>query len=47
VTDHGRLVGLVGFAEITTLLTIRRAVTARQPHVVTATGPTVRRTGTR
>ena len=39
VTEHGRLVGLVGLDEITNLLRIRRAVARRQPHVTRAGVP--------
>jgi Zn-dependent protease/CBS domain-containing protein len=46
VTDHGRLVGLVGLDEITTLLRMRRAV-ARGRHQANVSAPsTLRPTGT-
>jgi Zn-dependent protease len=46
VTDHGRLVGLVGLEEITNLLRLRRAVTGRRHHAAATAPPPVRRTGT-
>jgi Zn-dependent protease/CBS domain-containing protein len=46
VTDHGRLVGLVGLDEITNLLRFRRAIAGRQVHVTSAEPPTTMRTGT-
>jgi CBS domain-containing protein len=45
VTDHGRLVGLVGLKEITNMLRFRRAV-AHQPTVIEEERPTYRRTDT-
>jgi predicted transcriptional regulator len=45
VTDHGRLVGLVGLDEITNLLRFRRAVAGRWHHTTSAAPPSVRRTG--
>ena len=47
VTDHGRLVGIIGLDEITNWLRLRRTV-ARRPHQANAPAPsTFRRTGTR
>jgi Zn-dependent protease len=46
VTDHGRLVGLVGLDEITNLLRIKRATARRQSHTTSGAPPPVRRTGT-
>jgi len=45
VTDHGRLVGLVGLDGITNLLRIRRTVAGHR-HEATASTPPIRRTGT-
>jgi CBS domain-containing protein len=47
VTDHGRLVGLVGLDEITNLLRLRRAVATRHADVTSAESPTALRAGTR
>jgi Zn-dependent protease/predicted transcriptional regulator len=47
VTEHGRLVGLVGLDEITNLLRIRRLVAGRQPHAARAELPDSRHAGTR
>ena len=47
VTETGRLVGLLGLDEITSLLRIRRAVARRQPHVTRAELPANRHTSTR
>jgi Zn-dependent protease/predicted transcriptional regulator len=47
VTEHGRLVGLVGLDEITNLLRIRRAVARRQPDVTRMELPAGRQTSTR
>lgn len=47
VTEHGRLVGLVGLDEITNLLRIRRAVARRQPDVTRVEFPAGRHTSTR
>jgi Zn-dependent protease/predicted transcriptional regulator len=47
VTDHGRLVGLVGLNEITNLLRLRRAVARRQASVTAEELAIHRRTGTR
>jgi Zn-dependent protease len=46
VTDHGRLVGLVGLDEITNLMRLRRAITVRQAHVTSVEPSTAMRTGT-
>jgi Zn-dependent protease len=46
VTDHGRLVGLVGLDEITNMLRFRGAVARRQPKANAEELPTYRRTGT-
>jgi CBS domain-containing protein len=46
VTDHGRLVGLVGFDEMSKVLRLRRAV-ARRHDNVTAEELPIHRTGTR
>jgi predicted transcriptional regulator len=47
VTEHGRLVGLMGLDEITNFLRIRRAVTRRQPQVTRAEFPDGRHTSPR
>jgi Zn-dependent protease len=47
VTDHGRLVGLVGLDEITNVLRLRRAVAPRQANVTAEELPIHRHTGTR
>jgi predicted transcriptional regulator len=47
VTDHGRLVGLVGLDEITNVLRLRPAGARRQTNVTAAELPRHRRTGTR
>jgi Zn-dependent protease/CBS domain-containing protein len=47
VTDHGRLVGLVGLDEITNVLRLRRTVAQHQANVTAEGLPIHRRTGTR
>ena len=45
VTEHGRLVGLVGLDEITNLLRLRRAMGRRHAQMTSAELPTALRTG--
>jgi Zn-dependent protease/CBS domain-containing protein len=47
VTDHGRLVGLMGLDEITNVLRLRRAVARGHANVAAEDLPIHRRTGTR